>query len=94
MSSVGMRAYKVIYPPLSKLPPPQFHVQPGREWFYVLHGTVQLVLTDTRTELAAGEAAEFDTETPHWIGNARDDIPAETIALYGQQGERVHVTDV
>ncbi|MET8682738.1 XRE family transcriptional regulator [Streptomyces sp. NPDC004732] len=90
----GMRAYKVIYPPMSKLPPPQFHVHPGREWFYVLHGTVQLVLTDTRTELAAGEAAEFDTATPHWIGNARDDVPAETIAIYGQQGERVHVTDV
>ncbi|MFD4633944.1 helix-turn-helix domain-containing protein [Streptomyces sp. NPDC058284] len=90
----GMRAYKVIYPPLSKLPPPQFHTHPGREWFYVLSGSVQLVLTGTRTELAAGEAAEFDTEAPHWIGNARDDMPAETIAIYGQQGERMHVTDV
>lgn len=90
----GMRAYKVIYPPMSTLPAPRFHRHPGREWFYVLHGTVQLVLADTRTELAAGEAAEFDTAAPHWIGNPRDDIPAETIAIYGQQGERVHVTDV
>ncbi|MGW7271764.1 helix-turn-helix domain-containing protein [Streptomyces sp. NPDC054864] len=90
----GMRAYKVIYPPTSELSAPRFHMHPGREWFYVLYGTVQLVLTDTRTELTAGEAGEFDTSVPHWIGNARDDTPAETIALYGQQGERVHVTDV
>ncbi|MFD0471146.1 helix-turn-helix domain-containing protein [Nonomuraea thailandensis] len=80
--------------PVSQLPPPKFHRHPGREWFYVLHGAVQLVLTDTRTVLTAGEAAEFDTGVAHWIGNARDDMPAETIALYGRQGERVHITDV
>ncbi|MEU1945869.1 MULTISPECIES: helix-turn-helix domain-containing protein [unclassified Streptomyces] len=94
MKTGGLQAYKVIYPPVSRLPPPKFHQHPGREWFYVLHGAVHLVLTGTRTELTAGEAAEFDTNTPHWIGNARDDMPAETIVLYGQQGERVHITDV
>ncbi|MDQ0772495.1 transcriptional regulator with XRE-family HTH domain [Streptomyces aurantiacus] len=93
MKTGGLRAYKVIYPPVSQLPPPEFHTHPGREWFYVLQGTVQFVLTGTRTELTAGEAAEFDTDEPHWIGNARDDIPAETIAIYGQQGERIHITD-
>ncbi len=90
----GVQAYKVLYPPAAQLPPPAFHTHPGREWFYVLHGTVQLVLTGVRTELTAGEAAEFDTTAAHWIGNARDDMPAETIAIYGQQGERVHITDV
>ncbi|MEU3190630.1 helix-turn-helix transcriptional regulator [Streptomyces sp. NPDC006992] len=94
MRTGGLHAYKVVYPPVSQLPPPRFHVHPGREWFYVLHGTVQLVLSDTRTELSAGEAAEFDTNAPHWIGNAREDTAAETIAIYGQQGERVHLTDV
>ncbi|SED28003.1 helix-turn-helix domain-containing protein [Streptomyces melanosporofaciens] len=94
MKTGGVQAYKVIYPPVSRLPPPKFHQHPGREWFYVLHGAVHLVLTDTRTELTAGEAAEFDTNAPHWIGNARDDMPAETIVLYGHQGERVHITDV
>ncbi|KUL65061.1 XRE family transcriptional regulator [Streptomyces violaceusniger] len=94
MKTGGLQAYKVIYPPVSRLPPPKFHRHPGREWFYVLHGAVHLVLTGTRTELTAGEAAEFDTNVPHWIGNARDDTPAETIVLYGQQGERVHITDV
>lgn len=94
MQAGGLQAYKVIYPPASRMPPPRFHTHPGREWFYVLSGTVQLVLSDTRTELAAGEAAEFSTDESHWIGNARDDVPAETIAIYGRQGERVHVTDV
>ncbi len=32
--------------------------------------------------------------TPHWIANAREDRPAEIIALYGVQGERLHVIDV
>ncbi|MDJ1137240.1 helix-turn-helix domain-containing protein [Streptomyces iconiensis] len=91
MKTGGLQAYKVIYPPVSQLPPPKFHMHPGREWFYVLQGAVQLVLTGTRTELTAGEAAEFDTNAAHWIGNARDDMPAETLAIYGQQGERVHI---
>ncbi|GAA2098577.1 XRE family transcriptional regulator [Streptomyces albiaxialis] len=94
MKTGGLQAYKVVYPPASQLPPPKFHMHPGREWFYVLQGTVQLVLSGTGTELKAGEAAEFDTNTPHWIGNAHDDRPAETLAIYGLQGERVHITDV
>nr|WP_241265887.1 XRE family transcriptional regulator [Streptomyces boncukensis] len=94
MQSGGLQAYKVIYPPAFQLPPPRYHSHPGREWFYVLSGTVQLVLDSTRTELAAGEAAEFSTDVPHWIGNAREDMPSETIAIYGPQGERLHVTDV
>lgn len=44
-------------------------------------------------ELRAGEAAEFDTRTPHWIGNPDDDRPAEVIAVFGTQGERVHLHD-
>lgn len=94
MQAGGLQAYKVIYPPMSRLPPPRFHSHPGREWFYVLSGTVRLVIAGKPTELTAGEAAEFSTDDPHWIGNARDDRPAETIAIYGPQGERVHVTDV
>ncbi|MFF3488975.1 helix-turn-helix domain-containing protein [Streptomyces sp. NPDC002701] len=94
MKTGGVQAYKVIYPPVPQLSPPKLQRHPGREWFYVLHGAVRLVLTGTQTVLTAGEAAEFDTNAAHWIGNARDDIPAETIAIYGQQGERVHITDV
>lgn len=90
----GLQGFKVIYPPSSRASPPTYHTHPGREWFYVLDGAVHLALSDQRTVLRAGEAAEFDTMTPHWIANAGDDRPAEIIALYGVQGERVHVTDV
>ena len=34
--------------------------------------------------------AEFDTRTPHWVGNPGD-VPAEILNLYGPQGERIHV---
>lgn len=90
----GLQAFKVIYPPQSSTRPPRDNTHPGREWFYVLSGTVNLSLAGQLSTLAAGEAAEFETLTPHWIANARDDIPAEIIAIYGQQGERVHLTDV
>lgn len=89
-----LQAFKVIYPAVAALPPAKFHSHPGREWLYVLSGRVRLVLSDQATELSAGEAAEFDTKVPHWIGNALDDIPAEIIAIYGKQGERMHLTDV
>ncbi|WP_335988313.1 helix-turn-helix domain-containing protein [Glycomyces sp. MUSA5-2] len=88
----ALQAFKVIYPPASKARAPRYNTHPGREWFYVLDGSVNLALADSRTVLKAGEAAEFDTMTPHWIANARDDRPAETIAIYGPQGERIHLT--
>jgi hypothetical protein len=37
-----------------------------------------------------GEAAEFDTRLPHWIGSA-DSRPAEVLTLFGAQGERAHL---
>lgn len=89
----GLQAFKVIYPPLSKSRPPPYNAHPGREWFYVLDGAVHLALSDQRTLLKAGEAAEFATMTPHWIANAREDRPSEIIAIYGPQGERVHLAD-
>lgn len=89
-----LQAFKVVYPAVSELPPAKFHSHAGREWLYVLSGKIRLVLSDRTTDLTAGEAAEFDTRTPHWIGNARTDIPAEIIAIYGKQGGRVHLSDV
>ncbi|WP_051461356.1 cupin domain-containing protein [Tomitella biformata] len=74
--------------------PLKYTTHPGREWFYVLAGAVILALSDQRTVLEAGEAAEFDTMTPHLIANAREGRPAEIIALYSVQGERLHVIDV
>lgn len=90
----GVQGFKVIYPPQNAGVRVKYNTHPGREWFYVLSGEIILALADQRTTLGAGEAAEFDTMTPHWIANARPDQPSEILALYGVQGERVHVTDV
>lgn len=40
--------------------------------------------------LGVGEAAEFDTQVPHWFGSAGDG-PAEVLSIFGRPGERMHV---
>jgi len=87
----GIQAYKVIYPPAGQAPTlaPQTHE--GYEWFYVLDGRARFVLADQEYELGPGEAAEFDTSLPHWIGSA-DSRPAELLTLFGAQGERAHLS--
>ena len=39
--------------------------------------------------MTPGEAAEFDTRTPHGFG-AAGPAPAEILILFGPQGERMH----
>ncbi len=89
----GVQAYKVVYPPAGKatIRDPQTH--DGYEWFFVLNGRVRLVLGDREFELGPGEAAEFDTSLPHWIGSAGSQ-PAELLTLFGAQGERAHLAPV
>ncbi|MFI8933726.1 helix-turn-helix domain-containing protein [Streptomyces sp. NPDC053474] len=87
----GVQAYKVIYPPADRSPAVTLQSHEGYEWFYVLNGHVRFVLGDHEHRFGPGEAAEFDTRVPHWIGSA-DSSPAELLALFGPQGERAHVT--
>jgi transcriptional regulator with XRE-family HTH domain len=68
---------------------PQLRVHEGQEWLYVLSGRLRLVLGDQDVVLEPGEAAEFSTWTPHWLGPV--DGPAEIIAIFGPHGERVHL---
>jgi transcriptional regulator with XRE-family HTH domain len=86
----GLQAYKWVIPPsrMAKKPDPRVH--DGYEWLYVLDGKLQLVLGEHDLTLGAGEAAEFDTRVPHWFANAGTD-PVEVLALFGPQGERMHV---
>lgn len=86
----GIQAYKVIYPPAGRSSTMTLQTHEGYEWFYVLNGRIRFVLGADEYQLGAGEAAEFDTRIPHWIGSA-DDQPAELLALFGPQGERAHV---
>lgn len=70
--------------------PQTMHTHEGREWFYVLEGSVRLILGDQDLELRAGEAAEFDTRTPHWFGAASPG-KALIISLFSREGERIHL---
>ncbi|RMB81138.1 helix-turn-helix domain-containing protein [Streptomyces shenzhenensis] len=86
----GVQAYKVIYPPAGRASTTHLQTHEGYEWFYVLDGDVRFVLGEQEFRLGAGEAAEFDTRVPHWIGSAGS-RPTELLALFGPQGERVHM---
>lgn len=46
---------------------------------------------DQDMTLTPGEAAEFDTRTPHWFGSTGE-APVEALSLLGLQGQRVHLT--
>ncbi|GHB61610.1 hypothetical protein GCM10010347_34770 [Streptomyces cirratus] len=87
----GVHAFKQILPPRDPSQPlPEPKVHEGYEWLYVLSGRVRLLLGEHDLVLTAGEAAEFDTRTPHAFFNAGPQ-PAEFLSLFGPQGERIHV---
>ncbi|MER7274678.1 XRE family transcriptional regulator [Dactylosporangium sp. NPDC000244] len=86
----GIQAYKFVLPASSDDTPPQLRTHEGYDWVYVLNGTLRLVLGEHDLLLSAGEAAEFDTRTPHWFG-ATESGPLEFLSLVGRQGERAHV---
>ncbi len=86
----GTQAFKMIIParPEPLEPTPQTHE--GFEWLYVLNGRLRLVLGERDLTLSAGEAAEFDTSLPHWLGSADGGV-VELLILFGPQGMRAHV---
>jgi transcriptional regulator with XRE-family HTH domain len=84
----GVQAYKLIIP--VRRPEPDAQAHEGYEWLYVLDGQLRLVLGDQDLVLRPGEAAEFDTQVPHWFGSAGDG-PVELLSLFGRQGERAHL---
>lgn len=86
----GLQAFKMVLAGDARGAEPDPRVHEGYEWLYILNGRLRLVLGDRDFELRAGEAAEFDTRTPHWFASA-DGKPVEFISLFGQQGERMHV---
>jgi transcriptional regulator with XRE-family HTH domain len=84
----GVQAWKIVVPATQSTPRPRAH--DGYEWLYVLAGRMRLVLGDQDLVLGAGEAAEFDTQLPHWFGSTGDG-PAEVLSIFGRPGERMHV---
>ncbi|MDF9715667.1 cupin domain-containing protein [Nocardioides sp. ChNu-153] len=86
----GLQAFKMIVPPNDPPPPYEPRVHEGYEWIYVLSGRLHLVLGEREIDLGPGEVVEFDTRTPHVVAN-RGREPVEVLALFGPQGERMHV---
>lgn len=86
----GIQAYKIIIPGDSTPTDVERRTHDGYEWLYVLNGRLRLLLAEHDLVLLPGEAAEFDTQVPHWFG-AADDQPVEVLSLFGTQGERAHV---
>ena len=86
----GPQAFKLIVPPNDPPEPYEPAVHEGYEWIYVLSGQLHLVLGGRVLDLKPGEVVEFDTRTPHVIAN-RGRHPTELLALFGPQGERMHV---
>ena len=64
----GLQAYKIVIPPEPDRAV-TLSTHDGYEWMYVLSGRVRLVLGDRELELGPGEVVEFDTRSPHWVGN-------------------------
>lgn len=82
-----VHTYKITYPPVEALP--ELRVHDGYEWLYVLSGRLRLRLGDQDLTLARGEAAEFDTRTPHAM-SAAGGRPAQVISIFNDEGARMH----
>jgi transcriptional regulator with XRE-family HTH domain len=89
----GIQSYKFVLPTGSDDAEPALRTHEGYDWVYVLNGMLRLVLGEHDLILESGEAAEFDTRTPHWFG-ATSSGPVEFLSLIGKQGERAHVRAV
>jgi transcriptional regulator with XRE-family HTH domain len=86
----GLQAVKLIIPGSVSDEPHEQRTHEGYEWFYVLSGKVRLLLAEHDLVLGPGEAAEFDTRVPHSFRSASPE-GAEVLAIFGPQGERVHL---
>ena len=86
----GVRSFKQLFPPNEPGGEPSLKTHEGYEWLYLLSGRLRLRLGTQDLVLTRGEAAEFDTRTPHAI-EAAGGKSTEILALFGPQGERMHV---
>jgi transcriptional regulator with XRE-family HTH domain len=84
----GVQAWKIVIPASQSTPALRTH--DGFEWLYVLAGRMRLVLADQDLVLGVGEAAEFDTQLPHWFGSTGEGA-AEVLSIFGRPGERMLV---
>lgn len=87
-----VQTYRVTMPgnPAGVTVAPQPKVHDGQEWLYVLSGRLRLVLGEQDLILGPGEAADFDTRIPHWLGAAGAGA-AEFLSIFSKDGKRIHL---
>ncbi|MGF1338865.1 helix-turn-helix domain-containing protein [Streptomyces flavovirens] len=69
--------------------PSALKAHPGREWFTVLSGTVELLLGERRLRVEEGQAAEFLTMLPHAVGAVGG--PADMLGIFDREARRSHL---
>ena len=69
--------------------PEDLRVHPGRDWFTVLSGTIELRLGERTILVGTNEAAEFSTMEPHAFG-VREEA-AEILCILDHDGTRTHL---
>ena len=84
----GRMIAKMRIPASKKRLDPQVH--PGRDWFYVLEGTARLLLGEREIRVETGQAADFDTMTPHAIAGFGKAV--EVLVIFDRNGEHAHLT--
>lgn len=78
----GPRAYRVEIPSDLREPAPRTHE--GHQWLYVLRGRLRVVVGAHDAVVPAGEAVEFSTWLPHWVGAV--DEAVELLVVFSPDG--------
>lgn len=86
----GVQAVKMVLPARENRGPASANRHEGHQWLFVLSGRVGVRVDGRDVELGPGEVVEFDTRRPHVVSNPGE-VPAEVLALFGPQGERMRV---
>lgn len=87
--SSAVHTYKMHYRPMPAVPVEELKVHQGYEWLYVMSGRIRLQLGEREVILHKGEAAEFDTLTPHAL-TCPGPEDAEIISIFNEAGARFH----
>ena len=82
-----VETFRVTFSPQRELP--DLRVHDGYEWLYVLAGRLRLRLGDQDLVLVRGEAAQFDTRTPHAL-SAAGGRPVTVLSIFDASGARIH----
>jgi transcriptional regulator with XRE-family HTH domain len=83
--TAGARVYRVGIP--AELREPALHGHEGHQWLYVMEGRVRLIVGDDDRVVEQGQAAQFHTWLPHWLGAA--DGPAEVVIIHSPDGRMI-----